>query len=354
MMRLDDVYHRTTIDRAGIELAIYLSALFQTGAVRVDPNLAQKVANTDGRKFDFRYYQDLPTPDDVSPATAGAGPVYTDDSDNAIPTGKITEGLQTAVKAVPAMAWAEKDVINTIGFLGDPLGAIASRVAFYWSRYFDQVALAQMLGIIADNVANDAGDMVNNIGNPVQSPDPANTISPEAIVDTLHTAGDHYEMYNTMICHSVVKSSLRKQNLIDSIPASDGRTRFDFYQGMRVVATDQVNVNTGGANPIYDTYFLAPGVLGFGQSNNNIIPSELDRDPKSGQGGGDTTLITRAQFSMHPYGFEWTDTTVTGSTQTGSGNPLWPNLANYRLAANWDRKVVNRKSVNIAVLQSNA
>lgn len=351
MNTLENTFYRVPLDAGPLEAAVYKSALWNTGVIELIDEIAQKVAANDGRVFTSRFWRDLPMPDD----TAGTGNVnYPDDSDTAITANALGDGSFSMHKNGPNTAFGEKDIIRLFGFLDDPLGVVVNRLNSFWGRYLDQYALAQIDGVIADNIANDGGDMVNNISDATSPADDTNSIDADAIIDTLATSGDAYEDYNAMSIHSKVMARLRKQNLIDVVPASDGSTKFYFYQDLRVIVSDNNRVDTSGDNPVYQTIFMGPNIMGTGFSDNGIIPIEIDRDARSGKGAGETVLISRNQFALHPLGFSWTDNTVTGSvTADASDSPIYPNMADNALAVNWDRIVTDRKQVKIAVLKSN-
>ena len=71
--------------------------------------------------------------------------------------------------------------------------------------------------------------------------------------------------------------------------------------------------------------------------------SELDRDPSSGNGGGQTLIYSRRSDIFHPLGFQFLSGSVAGQSAT---------QAELALAANWDR-VWERKNTGIAFLQTN-
>ena len=352
MLTLADVYVRETLDQVALEEAVFRSVLWQSGAIETDQKITELVGANDGRIFQSRYWKDLGTPDDNPDPATGNGPIYPDDSDNLIPTFGISNGLFQMHKNGPTMAWGEKEMVRRLGYLDDPLGVISDRVSAYWGKYLDAYAVAELTGVLADNVANNASDMVNDISDAAVAPDSTNTISPEAIIDTMFTAGDTADDFTVLIVHSKVAASLRKQNLIDTIPSSDGQTTFQFYQNLRLLISDGVPVDASGAFPVYVSYILGAGVIGYGQSLGGIIPSELWHDPRTALGAGETQLITRQQFGMHVWGMTWDDTVISGSSSI-DGAPIYPNLSDLRLDANWTRIATDRKQVRIAALYSN-
>ena len=71
-------------------------------------------------------------------------------------------------------------------------------------------------------------------------------------------------------------------------------------------------------------------------------PSELDRKPENGNGGGESLIYSRRADIIHPLGFEFTSSSVAGESA---------NLAELATAANWNR-VWERKNVPLAFLQN--
>lgn len=329
-VRLADVYVRELFDASAMETSLRKSALFGAGAVAVDSDLSDKVGANDGTTFTSKFYRDLEDNE----------PDYIDDSDTAIVPDKVAIGDFTARKVMAAKSWSEKDVVRLVTMMQDPLNAIGQRVSAYWGRYYDRYALASLNGAIADNVANDAGDMGIDISAGVGA---AGQISAEAIIDAMATSGDHYEDYTVMIVHSRIAAALRKNNLIVTIPGSEANTTFQYYQHLRMIVTDSITTDGAAApNTIFHTYFMRGPVVMFGASNNGLISSELYRDPLTGKGGGATSLITRRQFAMQPIGFSF-QADVTNNTPS-------PNLVDMEKAGNWDRTVLDRKAIPFSYL----
>jgi hypothetical protein len=69
----------------------------------------------------------------------------------------------------------------------------------------------------------------------------------------------------------------------------------------------------------------------------------VEREALQGNGGGIETLVSRKSWIVHPFGFQFLSGSVAGES---------PTLAEYKLAANWDR-VVPRKNVPVAFLVTN-
>ena len=89
-------------------------------------------------------------------------------------------------------------------------------------------------------------------------------------------------------------------------------------------------------------FIFGNGAVAAGMGRTKV-PSELDRDPEKGNGGGQETLYSRRADIIHPLGFEFTSSSVAGQSA---------NLAELALAANWSR-VWERKNVPLCFLQTN-
>ena len=146
---------------------------------------------------------------------------------------------------------------------------------------------------------------------------------------------------------------MRKQNLIDTIPAARGEVAINFYQGKRIVVSDNVEVNTSGAFPVFTSYLMSPNSIAFGSNMAGVIGLEQYRDPRAGLGAGQDWIISRTQWSMHPPGFDWLDASITGSRSVGNNDPIYPNWADYSNAANWDRKASSHKHIPWVAIRSN-
>ena len=111
---------------------------------------------------------------------------------------------------------------------------------------------------------------------------------------------------------------------------------------MRVIVDDSLSAVAGTNRVTYTTVIFGNGavVSGMGQTK---VPSELDRDPEKGNGGGQETLYSRRADIIHPLGFEFSSTAVAGQSAT---------LAELATASNWSR-VWERKNVPLCFLQTN-
>ena len=310
--------------------------IFTSGIMRNDPSQSGFLAGG-GMINNLPFWKDL---DDTEPGIAN------DDPSSIATPGKVGTGQQAAIRNIRTRSWSTMNLTAELAG-SDPMERIRSRVSEYWNRAFERHLVSELVGIQAQNLASNSGDMQNIIGADVAgAPTSANLISSEAILDTKQTMGDSGDGLQVLIMHSVVYTRLQKANLIDYIPDSEGRVNFPTYLGYQVIVDDQCRVVQGTTNTsryLYTTYLVAPGAIAWAESP-VAIPVETKSYPEQGNGMGSETLFTRRQYLMHPYGFKWTDASRAGQ---------FPTNAECQMAANWTRVVPERKQVGLAFLVTN-
>ena len=100
-----------------------------------------------------------------------------------------------------------------------------------------------------------------------------------------------------------------------------------------------------GVDRKYLSILWGQNAIAFGQDEVAFADGEVDREPSRGNGQGVDTLWSRRKWLIHPFGFKFLSTTITGPGLS----PTWADLA---LATNWER-VLTRKQVPMAFLVSN-
>lgn len=311
---------KETMEKAGV---------FTSGLVQHDGLMASLLAGG-GRLFQHPFWKDL----DNTGST-----VADDDPTHVITAGEITAAKMQFVRQYRTRGWSTADLAAELA--GDnPMQRIVSRVSEYWAREFNRLTISTMNGLLSDNIENYSGDMVYSAGVGVGGLAATDGITAEAVLETKQTMGDAAHMLQILVMHSRIYTNLQQQQLIVFIPNAEGRIQIPTYLGYRVVVSDTVPVDTGQ----YTTYLCAPGVIGYAEKP-PMIPVETYRLPLTGYGSGTETLITRRQFSLHPYGFNWTDASCAGT---------FPTTAEIEDDENWDRKYVERKQVSIAALITTA
>lgn len=270
-------------------------------------------------------------------------------ADASIPVGqarppdplKTQTSQEIAVRLSRNNSWSSSDLAASLAG-ADPMNSIADRVAFYWTRRLQAAFIATWNGIIADNTDNDTGDYTNDITG-ASFQDGVTNFTAEAFLDAALTMGDSMEDLTAVVAHSVVYNRMQKNNLIDFIPDSGGRVNIPTFLGREVIVDDGVPF---GSN-IYDTWLFGGGAtrLGMGSAK---VPTEVERKPGGGNGGGQEVLYSRVEWSIHPVGHAYVGASTPdgGPANTGTSGP------DLDEAASWNRVYPERKQIKFARLRS--
>jgi hypothetical protein len=269
------------------------------------------------------------------------------DADASLPVGvarppnplKIQTLKETAVRMNRNNSWSSSDLAAILAG-ADPMNAIASRVAAYWTRRLQAAFIATWRGVIADNVANDSGDYVNNISGGGFI-DGVTNFSAEAFLDAAQTMGDSQEDLVAMAVHSVVYNRMMKNNLIDFIPDSEGRINIPTFLGREVIVDDGVP-RTGS---VYDTWLFGAGATQLGVGSPPVA-TEVERRGGAGNGGGQDVLYSRVMWTIHPTGHAFVGASIPdgGPANSSTGGP------DLDEAASWNRVYTERKQIKFARL----
>lgn len=331
--RLADVIVPEIFNGYMVKDTVQTMAFYQMGVMRSDGDLSAKLAGG-GRTFNVPFWKDL---DDTESGIASDDPALL-----SVP-GKLGAGTDIARRQIRTRSWSTMNLAAELAG-SDPMQRISSRVAAYWGRQFDDVAIATARGVFADNVANDGGDMVHDISvDTVGALTAANLFSAEAVMNTSQTLGDAKKDLKLIVMHSVVQTRLAQNDLIAFRPDSDGKNWNAHFMDWRIHVSDRVTVVQGVNQTMYHTYMFGADAMGWATAE-VAVPVEVDTEPAAGNGMGSETLYTRRQFAIHPYGIKFTDASVLGEFPT---NP------ELRLAANWDRVYTERKQIPMALLITN-
>ena len=169
---------------------------------------------------------------------------------------------------------------------------MAERISAYWGRRKEERIIATAEGVIADNVANDSGDMVYSIYSDVGSPTAANRISYQAINRARLTMGENLDDLRVIAMHSFVYGTLLDDEKIEFKKPSEAPFEVPYYAGMMVVHSEMMPVTAGANSDEYSCFLFAPGAF----MHIDEVPSrstiygnegtEITRDPDIGDGGG--------------------------------------------------------------------
>lgn len=310
------------------------TAFYESGIITRSA-LLDELANAAGKTAELPFWKDL---DETS------APNLSDDTENEGGTGNITQGEMITRKLFLNKGWKSADLVNEMAMGAKAPDAIRARTETYWKRQFQRYMIGAANGVLADNVANDGGDMVHDVALEAGlSATAANLFSRSNFSSSAFTLGDAFESTSAMAVHSTVYKRMVDNDDIDFIPDSAGRLTIPTFMGRRVIMDDSMPVVAGATNGFkYTSALFGEGAFGWGEGT-PTVPVEIERKAGQGNGGGTEVLWTRKTHIIHPFGYQFTSTTVAGKT---------PSLAEMALAANWDR-VVERKNVPVTFLITN-
>lgn len=284
------------------------SNLLGSGIVSSDENL---MFRNGGKIVHIPFWKNLTGDDELLSDQTGMS-VSKIDSDEAIATVHLR-----------GKTWGANDLASLLA--GDnAMEAIAEKTAEYWAIMKQRVLLATLKGISA---CAGFSDHVLDISAEEGS---AGVISAEALIDTEALMGDNYGQLAGIMMHSHVMHALRKLDLIDTVPDSEGKSSIQMYMGHPVIVDDML-APEGNKYPVY---LFGNGAIAYNELD-GLPKVETDRDKKA----GNDELITRQQYTMHPRGFSWI------------GTPVGVTASNTELETGTNWQVVDElKNINIVKL----
>lgn len=334
--RVSDVVVPTKFSPYVQQLTQQKSKLIRSGALAADPVLSANLAGG-GLTFNEPSFKDL---DD------DAENVSTDDPTVLSTPNKIGTATEIQVRLSRNNSWASMDL--TADLVGeDPMDAISNRVADYWVRRQQLAFVATINGVFADNAAAPSGtdthtqnDMTHDISGASFS-DGVTNFSAEGFIDATTTMGDSMEELTLVMMHSVVYSRALKNNLIDFIPdaINPAAASIATFLGRTVVVDDGMP-KTGG---VFDTWLFGRSAVRWGAGSPKV-PTEVERKPDAGNGGGEEILYNRVEWVIAPAGYAYIGTPPKGGPSNANTTN---NLAN---ADSWSRVFSERKQIRIARL----
>lgn len=305
-----------------VENSVENSALVQSGIVTRNAAIDAQL-NAGAFSFTVPFWKDLADEE----ANIGSD----DPAIFAIPR-KLSSGKQIVRKSFLNGSWAAMNLASELAG-ANALTRIQDRVSAYWTRQTQRRLVASLQGILLDNVANSASDMVNDVSAGAGA---AGQFSAAAVIDTAALLGDAMRGLSAIGMHSATYKAALKADLIATLPDSKGGF-IQTFRGLAILIDDGLPLAAGK----YTSVLFGPGAVGYGMSAPTSAPgTEIYSLPSAGNGAGQQTLHSRVNLAIHPLGFQWKETTVAGGS---------PSLAELALPANWTR-VAQRKNVPLAFL----
>lgn len=317
------------------------SRLIMSGAVQRNATLDMKLAGG-GLIFDFPSWQDLGDDSDrVSTDTAHDD--FSGGSQSPSPfKGKTSQ--ERAVRLSRNASWSAADLAEALAG-SDFMGVVAARESDYWMRRAQDIFIATVKGVLADNSAAPTGtehvedDLTFDASGAAFVPGTTD-FSAENFLAAALTAGDSQEDFVMLMVHSVVYNTMQRNNLIDFIPDSNGVVNIPTFLGRMVIVDDRMP-NTAG---VYDSWLFGRGFMQWGSSMPKV-PMEIERRAGGGNGGGQEIFYSRREWTMHPVGHQFA---VASPANGGPSNAA--TSGNLAHADSWVRVYPERKQIKMARL----
>ena len=222
---------------------------------------------------------------------------------------KITSNKDVAAIIRRAKMWSATDLSAALAG-SDPMAAIATRVAQFWSRDLQKELVALLDGIFGTIPAGEEGTppaetrLASNLLDISGKSGNAANWSGSAFIDAEQLLGDAKAQLTGICMHSATQAYLKKQNLIETVQPSND-VAFGTYQGKRVIVDDGCPVENG----VYTTYLFGNGAIALGNGSPvGFVPTETDRARR--KGSGVDYLINRKTMILHPRGIAWQNAEV--------------------------------------------
>lgn len=319
--RLEDVIQPKIFTPYTIQKTMDLSELVQSGIISNDAEF-DNLAGGPNTLINMPYWNDL---------EGKESQVMKDQGD--MDVNKITSSQDVARKHARVNAWGANGLSALLAG-DDPMQAISSLVANYWTRDMQNTLLATLDGVFKSS------SMSQKVYDITDRDSDAGTINARTFIDATQVMGDAKQSITGVMMHSAVESELRKQDLIEVVPASEQGKEIKYFQGKRVVEDDamQYDSETGVA----EMYLFGQGAIALGNgSHPRIVPTEVDRNKQSYS--GEEILVNRKIFVLHPRGVAWSE---------GGVSAEFPTNAEINTAARWSR-VYQPKAIRVVKFRFN-
>ena len=222
---------------------------------------------------------------------------------------KITSNKDVAAIIRRAKMWSATDLSAALAG-SDPMAAIGTLVAQFWSRDLQKELVSLLDGIFGTIPAGGEGTppaetrLASNLLDISGKSGNAANWSGSAFIDAEQLLGDAKAQLTGICMHSATQAYLKKQNLLETVQPSND-VAFNTYQGKRVIVDDGCPVKNG----VYTTYLFGNGAIALGNGNPvGFVPTETDRAKR--KGSGVDYLINRKTMILHPRGIAWQNAVV--------------------------------------------
>jgi hypothetical protein len=329
-----DIIIPTEFEKYAIERTAELAAFGQCGIVETAMEF-DEIASEGGREVKMPYWKDLTATRQLLSDSAS------------LTVNKIASDQDIARIHNDAQVWSVNHLAKVISG-DDPMQAIIDLVAQYWARTDEGLIVSSLKGMFA--AASMSGNLLAIHSESIAGQSAATRLNGSTFVDACAKLGDRADRLTAVALHSATEAALRKLDLIDFIPDSEGKAMLRTFQGRRVVVDDNLPTRAGSTDgTVYTTYLFGQGAFAKGSSKLDSAPLqggfgtegvELARVPLD----SDTVLINRRRYVLHPRGVKFNSASVAGDSPTN---------AELETASNWTRVYENKNVRIVAVTHNN-
>jgi hypothetical protein len=327
--QITDVIVPSVFEQYVIERTAAKSAFVQSGIVENSEGFDARASGA-GNTINMPFWVDL-TGDDEGLSDAAD-----------LATAKITASQDVARIQHRGKAWSTNLLAELLSG-SDPMAAIGNLVGTFWARQLQKKLIASLKGVfLAASMSGNASSIFTEAGATAAA---SNKITGVTFIDALQKLGDANNLLSAIAMHSDVEASLKKLDLIDFVPDSEGKAEISTFQGRRVIVDDSLPKRAGTTSgSVYTSYIFGQGAFALGNGDLGNMPVEGGFGTEAVEIGrvplaSDTLLINRRRFILHPRGVKWTNASVAGST---------PTVAELETGANWERVYENK---NVRIVQ---
>ena len=331
---LSDIIVAEIFEKYAMERTATKAALVAAGIVANDP-VFDALAAGGGKTVELPFWQDILQDRQILSDSAS------------LTVNKITASKDTAILNNDGNAWGANDLVGLLAG-ADPINAILELVSSHWARADQNYVISVLKGLFGTAGTLTATHKLAIAAEAVGGVTSATQLNGSTFVDATVKLGDCSENLTALVIHSNVEAALRKLELIDTLPDSQGKMTIRQFQGRNVIVDDGCPRRAGSTSGyVYTSYLFGAGAFARGNASLNE-PVDGGFGTKAVEIGrvaldSDTNLINRRRYILHPRGVKFTSSSVAGTSPT-----------NVELAtpANWQR-VFEPKNVRIVAIDHN-
>src|SRR4029077_18735738 len=266
-----DIIIPTEFEKYAIERTAELAQFGQCGIIESSPEF-DAIASEGGREVKMPFWKDLTATRQLLSDSAS------------LTVNKITSDQDIARIHNDAQVWSVNHLAKVISG-DDPMQAIVDLVAEYWARTDEGLVVSCLKGMFG--AASMAGNLLAIHSESIAGQSSATRLNGSTFVDACAKLGDRADRLTAVGMHSTTEAALRKLDLIDFIPDSEGKAQIRTFQGRRVVVDDNLPTRAGTTDgTVYTSFLFGPGAFAKGAA-------PLDSAPLQGGFGTEGVELAR-------------------------------------------------------------